>query len=77
MQAVLYASYMGANLDSQLRTRKQGDDPVAGMGAVLMAYAALKKTHEGLVLDELEALSKAAAEVGLERAVDAMAAGRP
>src|SRR5690606_6351114 len=31
VQAVLYAAYMGGNLDSQLRGRRQGDDPEAGI----------------------------------------------
>jgi hypothetical protein len=75
VQAVLYAAYMGANLDSQLRSRKQGDDPTAGMAAVLAAYASLQKTHPDLKLAELDALAQAAAEQGLEQAVLAMADG--
>ena len=77
VQAVLYAAYMGANLDSQLRTRRQGDDPVAGMQAVLDTYAALKRSHPGLALAELEALGEAVRARGLPAAVGAMAAGTP
>lgn len=76
VQAVLYASYMGANLDSQLRSRRQGDDPLAGMAAVLETYAALKQTHPDLVLEELESLRRDADARGLESAVQTMADGR-
>ena len=77
VQAVLYAAYMGGNLDSQLRTRKQGDDPEAGMRAALSAYDALKKTHAKLTLPELEALRQAQSAGALGPALAKLAEGRP
>ncbi len=77
VQAVLYAAYMGGNLDSQLRTQKRGDDPAAGIAATLSAYAALKKTHPTLVLTELETLASAQANGRLTEAVAALADTSP
>jgi hypothetical protein len=62
VQAVLYAAYMGGNLDSQLRTMRHGDDPVAGMRVALQVYLELKRTHPGLALSEFESLEQAAHE---------------
>ena len=59
VQAVLYAAYMGGNLDSQLRGKKDGDDPEAGMAAALDAWAGLKRSHEGLKIDRLDQLEAA------------------
>ncbi len=77
VQAVLYAAYMGGNLDSQLRTQKRGDDPTAGIAAALGAYAALKQTHPTLVISELDSLASAAAEGRLPAAVAALANDKP
>jgi hypothetical protein len=77
VQAVLYAAYMGGNLDSQLRTQKRGDDPAAGIAATLSAYAALKKTHPTLLMTELETLASAQANGRLSEAVTALANAKP
>ncbi|MBI2802726.1 MAG: hypothetical protein HYX63_21015 [Gammaproteobacteria bacterium] len=77
VQAVLYAAYMGGNLDSQLRTRQQGDDPEAGMRAALSAYEALKKTHAKLALPELDALRKAQSAGALAPALAKLAEDKP
>ena len=71
-QAVLYAAYMGGNLDSQLRGSKHGDDPEAGMRATLIAYRGLQKTHPKLVIPEFEPLAQAEAQGKLRAAVDAL-----
>ena len=78
VQAVLYAAYMGGNLDSQLRGKKDGDDPEAGMAAALDAWAALKKTHPNVNIARLDELA-AARQVGrLGAALDAPpATGKP
>ena len=71
-QAVLYAAYMGGNLDSQLRGPKHGDDPEAGMRATLIAYRGLQKTHPKLVIPEFGPLAQAEAQGKLRAAVDAL-----
>lgn len=69
VQAVLYAAYMGGNLDSQLRTRKQGDDPEAGMNGVLDAYAGLKAARPAFAIAELDELARARREGRLGGAI--------
>lgn len=59
VQAVLYAAYMGGNMDSQLRGRKDGDDPEAGMAAALDAWAGLRKTRPDLKIERLDQLQAA------------------
>jgi hypothetical protein len=73
-QAVLYAAYMGGNLDSQLRGAKHGDDPEAGMRAALKAYAGLKQTHPTLSIPEFTPLANAEATGKLSDAVSALIA---
>jgi hypothetical protein len=75
IQAVLYAAYMGGNLHSQLATRKQGDDPHAGMEAAVKAYAELKKTHADLNIAEFEKLLDAQRKGALTAAIESLAAG--
>lgn len=77
VRAVLYAAYMGGNLESQLRTRKAGDDPVAGMHGVLAAYAALRESRADLAIAELDTLATAAAAQRLPAAVEALRNGTP
>ncbi len=72
VQAVLYAAYMGGNLEAQLVTAKQGDDPAAGMQAVLAAYSALKSTHPTLTLPPLDELIAAQHEGRFAQALAAM-----
>lgn len=76
-RAVLYAAYMGGNLESQLVTRRQGDDPQAAMSAVLDAYAALKTRDSKLAIAKLDELAAARAAGRFPAAVDALAGGRP
>ena len=71
-QAVLYAAYMGGNLDSQLRGPRHGDDPEAGMRAALTAYATLTQTHSKLSIPEFAPLAKAEAAGKLREAVEAL-----
>lgn len=77
VRAVLYAAYMGGNLDSQLRTRKAGDDPVAGMQGVLAAYASLRAARPTLAIAELDTLAAAAAAARLPAAIEALRNGTP
>ena len=76
-QAVLYAAYMGGNLESQLVTRKQGDDPQAGLDAVLDAYTLLKARDEALTIKRLDEMLVARAEGRLAEAVADLAQGKP
>ncbi len=76
-QAVLYAAYMGGNLESQLITRKQGDDPEAGMSAVLDAYAVLKAKKPELAIERLDRLSAARSEGRFAQAVADLGQGKP
>jgi hypothetical protein len=71
LQAVLYAAYMGGNLDSQLRGKRQGDDPEAGMRAALDAWAGLKKSHPKLSMPQLDEWEKARQEGRLAAALEA------
>ena len=59
VQAVLYAAYMGGNLDSQLRGKRQGDDAEAGISAALDAWAQLKPTHPKLDIKQLDQWAEA------------------
>jgi len=59
VQAVLYAAYMGGNLDSQLRGKRQGDDAEAGISAALDAWAQLKSTHPKLEMKQLDQWTEA------------------
>jgi len=76
-QAVLYAAYMGGNLESQLVTRKQGDDPQAALSAVLDAYTVLKARDGTLAIKRLDDMLVARAEGRLAAAVDDLAQGKP
>ena len=71
VQAVLYSAYMGGNLDSQLRGKKDGDDPEAGMAAALDAWAKLKQTHPSLQIERLDQLESARQAGRLGAALDA------
>ena len=77
VQAVLYAAYMGGNLDSQLRGKKAGDDQEAGMAAALDAWATVKKTHPNLKIERLDKLETARRAGKLGAALDAPAAKQP
>lgn len=76
-QAVLYAAYMGGNLESQLVTGKHGDDPQAAMSAVLDAYAVLKAKNPELAIERLDRLSVARDEGRFAQAVADLGAGKP
>lgn len=76
-QAVLYAAYMGGNMESQLVTRKQGDDPEAGMSAVLNAYTQLKSGDAALTIKRLDELLVARTEGRFAAAVDDLGQGKP
>jgi len=55
-RAVLYAAYMGGNMNAQLVGESTGDDPVEAMRGVLIAYEKLKIKHELLSIPLLESL---------------------
>lgn len=76
-QAVLYAAYMGGNLESQLVTRKQGDDPQAAISAALDAYVVLKARDEALTIKRLDDMLVARTEGRLAEAVADLAQGKP
>lgn len=54
VQAVLYATYMGANMEAQLRGAKRGDDPEAGISAVLDVWPLLKPRHPDLAMPRFD-----------------------
>lgn len=76
-QAVLYAAYMGGNLESQLVTRRNGDDPEAAMSAVLDAYAVLKAKKPEFAIARLDELAVARDAGRFAEAVVALGQGRP
>jgi len=76
-QAVLYAAYMGGNLESQLVTRKEGDDPQAAISAALDAYIVLKARDEALTIKRLDDMLVARTEGRLAEAVADLAQGKP
>lgn len=76
-QAVLYAAYMGGNLESQLVTRRQGDDPQAAISATLDAYVVLKARDEALTIKRLDDMLVARTEGRLAEAVADLAQGKP
>ncbi len=55
-RAVLYAAYMGSNMDAQLSGVSEGDDVVQGMSGVLTAYIPLKTKYPTLSIPMLESL---------------------
>jgi hypothetical protein len=76
-QAVLYAAYMGGNLESQLVTRRNGDDPEAAMSAVLDAYAVLKANKPELAIERLDRLTAARESGHFAEAVADLGQGKP
>ena len=76
-QAVLYSAYMGGNLESQLVTRKQGDDPEAAMSATLDAYTVLRARNAELTIQRLDDLIVARKEGRFAQAVADLGQGRP
>jgi len=77
LKAVLYASYLGGNMEAQLAHQdplSSGDD-VAGMASALDAYAAIQKAHADFRLPMFEDLKTAQAAHRLDAAV--MAIVRP
>jgi hypothetical protein len=76
-QAVLYAAYMGGNLESQLVTRQEGDDPQAAISAALDAYLVLKSRDEALTIKRLDDMLVARTEGRLAEAVADLAQGKP
>ena len=76
-QAVLYSAYMGGNLESQLVTRKQGDDPEAAMSAVLDAYATLIAARPELAIKRLDELRVAREQGTFAAAVADLGQGKP
>ncbi len=76
-QAVLYAAYMGGNLESQLVTRRNGDDPEAAMSAVLDAYAVLKAKKPELAIERLDRLAAAREGGHFAEAIADLGQGKP
>lgn len=74
LKAVLYASYLGGNMEAQLAHQdplSSGDD-VAGMASALEAYAAIQKAHADFKLPLFEDLKAAQAAHRLDAAVAAI-----
>lgn len=57
VRAVLFAAYMGRNMNAQLTGLASGDDAVQGMQGVLDAYQILKRKHASLNIPMLETLN--------------------
>ncbi|MGR8947791.1 MAG: hypothetical protein ACU84Q_07080 [Gammaproteobacteria bacterium] len=55
-RAVLYAAYMGSNMNAQLTGASNGDDAVQGMTGVIEAYRKLKVKYPKLSIAMLESL---------------------
>lgn len=69
-RAVLFAAYMGGNMNAQLVGTSQGDDRVSGMQSVLRAYKPLKKKYETLSIPLLEQLQSHADQGALAEAIE-------
>jgi hypothetical protein len=74
-KAVLYAAFLGGNMEGQLRRGSTADDNVAGMRSALRAYAALKAQQPDFELALLQRLTDAEAAGGLASAVDRIVKG--
>ena len=74
-KAVLYAAYLGANMEAQLSRGETGSDNVAAMKGVLQAYSHLRKTTPDLTIALLDQLAAYATETELAAAVNAIALG--
>ena len=72
IRAVLFAAYMGRNMNAQLTGQTSGDDAVQGMQGVLDAYQKLKAKHASLSIPMLETLARQRAEGDLSAAIDAL-----
>ena len=55
-RAVLYAAYMGSNMEAQLSGASDGDDVVEGMSGVVTAYRTLKGKYPSLSIPMIETL---------------------
>ena len=69
-RAILYAAYMGGNMNAQLLDESAGDDPVEAMRSVLIAYEKLKVKHERLSIPLLDSLQSHAANDTLADAIE-------
>jgi hypothetical protein len=69
-RAVLYAAYMGGNMQAQLLGISDGDDPIKGMESVLHAYGELKKKYVDLSIPLLDSLAADAASSSLADAIN-------
>lgn len=69
-RAVLYAAYMGGNMNAQLVGESKSDDPVKAMESVLAAYMQLKKKHAELSIPLLDSLEVEAQGGSLASAVE-------
>ena len=69
-RAVLYAAYMGGNMNAQLLGLSNGDDPIKGMESVLAAYAKLKMKYADLSIPMLDSLAADAQKTSLTAAIE-------
>ncbi len=76
-KAVLYAAFLGGNMNGQLTSGTSGSDDVAGIRSTLHAYARLRELQPEFRLTQLDELASAAAAGTLPAAVQAIVGGDP
>ena len=72
IRAVLFAAYMGSNMNAQLTGISDGDDAVQGINGVLDAYQVLKTKHKELDIPMLEDLAEQREQGSLSAAIKAL-----
>ena len=72
VRAILFAAYMGSNMNAQLTGVSDGDDAVQGMHGVLDAYQTLKLKHSELKIPMLEDLTEQRKQGALGKAIKAL-----
>ena len=72
IRAVLFAAYMGSNMNAQLTGISDGDDAVQGINGVLDAYQVLKTKHKALDIPMLEDLAEQREQGSLSAAIKAL-----
>lgn len=69
-KAVLYAAFLGGNMQGQLAGNDTGNDDIAAMASVLRAYAAVRKQNPEFAVALLEQLAQAERDGKLATAVN-------